>query len=142
MKKLLALIAIFLIPFLITKTSKKSYTYNPSLDKYIKLARNKPKVSQQEILAEIAKEWGDLGYEVVYQAYLISKNESGFNPYAISKTGDFGLLQLHASTWCPFFKVIPEQLLSYSLNIKLAKKVYLRNGWCAWTTAKPLGLCN
>jgi len=136
MKKLLALIALFLIPFLTTKTSKKSYTYNPSLDYYIKLSRNQPKVEQKEILAEIAKEWGDLGYDTVIMAYRVVKCESNFDPYAISKTQDYGVFMIN-QVWLKYFNLIPEQLLDYKTNIKIGKLIYLRSGsfnpWVCFT---------
>lgn len=33
-------------------------------------------------------------------------------------------------------------LLDPVTNIKVAYEIYSEQGWCPWTTARPLGLCN
>jgi len=137
MKQLLLILLLLIVPFCFLKPASKKLSYNPSYDKYIKLARQQPKVSQADILAEIAKEWGDLGYDTVITAYRVANCESKFNTYAHSKTADFGVFQINAPTWVNHFGIIEEQLYDYKLNIRLAKQIYLRSGsfrpWVCYT---------
>lgn len=59
----------------------------------------------------------------VQVAEAICQAESGGNPYAVSSTNDFGLMQLH-----------DEEIFNPSANIAGAYQKYLAQGWEAWTT--------
>lgn len=74
----------------------------------------------------------------VDNALVIMAHESKGNPNAISKTNDYGLMQIHAPLWTNFFSVTTEQLKDPETNIKLASIIWRRGGWKAWSTWKYL----
>jgi hypothetical protein len=59
----------------------------------------------------------------VTTAEAICQAESGGNPYAVSATNDYGLMQLHN-----------EPILDPAQNIAAAYRKYEAQGWGAWTT--------
>lgn len=90
----------------------------------------KPPVKYENLFKKyFGKEWET--------AYKIAKKESGLNPRAVNyKTNCIGLMQINCNVWCKFFKVKAEDLKDPETNIRLAKIIYDRNGWNAWTTYK------
>jgi len=77
--------------------------------------------------------WGDLAGE----ARKVCACESGGDPNAISKTGDYGLMQINFKTWSKVFNVTKEQLLDPDTNLRIAREIYLRtNSWTAWKSSK------
>ena len=70
------------------------------------------------------------------EARLVANCESGMDAGAISKTQDFGIMQIHFPTWGKVFGVTREQLLDADLNVRLAKAIFDRSGtWEAWKSS-------
>ena len=61
----------------------------------------------------------------VTTALAICQAESGGDPYAVSATNDYGLMQLHN-----------QEIFNPYDNIAAAYKIYLEQGWEAWSTFK------
>lgn len=60
--------------------------------------------------------------------------ESGGDPNAKNPTSSArGLMQIMASLWAPYFGVSYEALYDPETNIRLARQVYDRQGWAAWS---------
>ena len=71
------------------------------------------------------------------EARLVANCESGMDAGAISKTEDYGIMQIHFPTWGKVFDVTREQLLDADLNVRLAKAIFDRSGsWQAWSNSK------
>jgi hypothetical protein len=56
-------------------------------------------------------------------AMAICQAESSGNPYAVSATNDYGLMQIH-----------DDEVFNPYQNIATAYSIYTRQGWDAWTT--------
>ena len=63
-------------------------------------------------------------------------NPSAKNPRSTAR----GLFQILASLWAPHFGVTYNALYNPELNIRLAYKVYLLQGWRAWTVHQACGV--
>ena len=71
--------------------------------------------------------------ELAPEARKISYCESGNNPRAISKTGDYGLMQVNYGVWGKEFSISKESLLDPDTNLRIAKQIYDRSGsFRAW----------
>lgn len=67
----------------------------------------------------------------------VAKCESGMIATRVSKTNDYGMMQINYPTWGKFFNVSKDQLLDEETNIRLAKAIYDRsNSWSAWYMSK------
>jgi len=78
----------------------------------------------------------------VNNALITMKYESGGDPNAVSRTQDFGLLQLNFKTWGRFFGKSKQELLEPETNIACARIVFKRAGnkWTPWVGARRAGL--
>ena len=78
-------------------------------------------------------------------AIKIAQAESGLNPNAIhiNKGGsvDRGIFQIN-SVHLDRVNGNAEALFDPKTNIKVAYEIFSEQGWCPWTTARKLGLCN
>lgn len=83
-------------------------------------------------------------------ALIIVKNESGFRPSVISKTGDWGIFQINCywekKRQLKYNKIKNfdcNKLLDVNTNIEIAWTNFTRNGysWKSWTTCKYLTKC-
>lgn len=71
------------------------------------------------------------------QARQVAKCESSMNEKAVSKTSDYGIMQINYPTWGKVFNVSKEDLLNKETNVKLAKQIYDRSGnFGAWYMSK------
>lgn len=76
-------------------------------------------------------------YDYVFRQYAwnvsvaeaICHAESGGNPYAVSATDDYGMMQIHDG-----LALYGSQIYNPSFNIQQAYGKYTRQGWEAWTT--------
>lgn len=70
--------------------------------------------------------------------------ESGGNAWAIDYdrdgTVDRGLFQVN-SIHASLVHGDLQSLFNPDVNVQTAAKVWAKSGWCAWTTAKKIGLC-
>lgn len=71
-------------------------------------------------------------------ALLIAKNESGFRPWAISKTNDYGVFQINCRWQKRRVGGNCNKFLDPMTNIKIAKQMFDEQGWNPWTTKKYL----
>lgn len=76
------------------------------------------------------------------QARSIAACESGWNPHAISRTGDHGLMQVNAATWAkpghpdPVADFIGRhwhQRYDPVMNAYMAKLIQQKYGWSMWS---------
>lgn len=69
-------------------------------------------------------------------AMCIIKYESAGNPRADNpRSTASGLFQVLASLWGPHFGVSVEQLYDAEINTILAREIWDKQGWRAWTTS-------
>lgn len=68
------------------------------------------------------------------EALIIAKNESGFRPWAISKTNDYGVFQLNCRWQKKRVGGDCNKFLDPDTNIRIAKQIYTEQGWNPWTT--------
>jgi len=79
--------------------------------------------------------------EQVNNCLRVMQAESGGNQYSVSRTSDFGLMQINYPTWGHFFQVSKEQLFDSETNMHCARIIYNRSGsWRPWVGAKKIGL--
>ena len=72
--------------------------------------------------------------DLVSTALCVIRYESGGNPDAKNpRSTARGLFQILASLWAPHFGVSYQDLYNPELNVRLAYKIYLSQGWGAWT---------
>ena len=72
------------------------------------------------------------------KADCIMRKESGYNPRAVSPTGDYGLFQINQAAWYSTFQRVTGKPWSYIFNpywnASFARWIYDRSGWAPWTT--------
>src|SRR3954452_25302179 len=72
------------------------------------------------------------------KADCIMRKESGYNPRAVSPTGDYGLFQINRSALYGTFQPVTGQpwssIFNPYWNAKFARWIYVRQGWSPWTT--------
>ena len=73
---------------------------------------------------EIRRLWGDRASTME----CVVRFESGWNPRAVSRTGDHGLSQLNAYTWRRHFGQRWALVYDPVANIRMAYEVYVRAG--------------
>ena len=72
------------------------------------------------------------------EALTIVRYESGYNPNAISHTGDYGLFQINCYWHRNKFSGDCYALLDIDTNIRVAKQIYDVQGWRPWVTSRYL----
>lgn len=82
----------------------------------------------QQAKKEIRRLWGTSAPRV----FCIIQRESGWNPRAVSRTGDHGLMQLNAYTWRRYFGKRWARVYDPVANVRMGYAVYKRQGWGAW----------
>lgn len=87
---------------------------------------------------EIVRKICDVFVSNCNEALTIVRYESGFNPNAISHTGDYGLFQINCYWHRNKFSGDCYALLDIDTNIRIAKQIYDAQGWRPWVTAKYL----
>jgi hypothetical protein len=87
----------------------------------------KPKSKCRNSLAKVLKTAGFRGKDLQF-AWAISMRESGGNPKAISRTGDYGLMQINKAAWSrqPWWD--SKKLLTAQYNADIAFKVISERG--------------
>jgi hypothetical protein len=78
--------------------------------------------------------------EAVDRMICLMGYESGGDPRASSPTDDHGLLQIHWPVWGGTFGVTREELYEPGLNVRLAREIWNRQGFGAWSPWNR-GLC-
>ncbi len=87
---------------------------------------------------EIVRKICDVFVSNCDEALTIVRYESGFNPNAISHTGDYGLFQINCYWHRNKFSGDCYALLDIDSNIRVAKQIYDAQGWRPWVTSKYL----
>lgn len=71
-------------------------------------------------------------------------HESGGNTWAVDHdsngTTDYGAMQIN-SIHARLVQGNLQTLFNPTTNIQVASEIWQHSGWCAWTTAHELGLC-
>ena len=79
--------------------------------------------------------------EAVDRMMCLMKHESGGNPGAKNpRSSARGLFQILGSLWAPHFGVAPDDLYDPELNVLLARRIWDRQGYGAWSPWNR-GLC-
>ncbi len=68
------------------------------------------------------------------EALIIAKMESGYRPWAISRTNDYGVFQLNCRWQKQRVGGDCRKFLNPDTNIRIAKQIYDEQGWKPWTT--------
>ena len=82
--------------------------------------------------AEVERLWGSSANRML----CIIRRESGWNPRAVSRTDDHGLLQLHRPVWNRYFGDRWSSVYDPVANVRMGYRVWLIQGFGAWTTAR------
>ena len=90
--------------------------------------------TKEQIQARICQVFGS----ECQNALIIAKNESGFRPWAISKTNDYGVFQINCRWQKRRVGGDCTKFLDVETNIRVAKQIYDEQGWNPWTTKKYL----
>jgi hypothetical protein len=89
----------------------------------------------------IQQAFGRYGGAVVTTARRIVACESGFNPRAVSSTGDYGTFQINKATWnkpghsdpvADFIGRNWGQVFDPFVNAEMARRIYAAYGWRMW----------
>jgi Transglycosylase SLT domain len=92
------------------------------------------KYTKEEIQAKICQVFTSNCQE----ALIIAKNESGFRPWAVSKTNDYGVFQINCRWQKRRVGGDCNKFLDVDTNIRIAKQIYNEQGWNPWVTKKFL----
>jgi hypothetical protein len=72
------------------------------------------------------------------EASIIAQKESGFRPWTISATNDYGVFQLNCKWQGRRVGGDCNKFLDIDTNISIAKQIYDEQGWNPWVTKKYL----
>lgn len=92
------------------------------------------KYTKEQIMAKICQVFKNNCQE----ALIIAKHESGFRPWAISSTNDWGVFQLNCKWQKRRVGGDCRRFLDPDTNIRIAKQIYDEQGWNPWTTKRYL----
>jgi len=74
-------------------------------------------------------------------ALCVMREESKGDPYATNPdSGTRGLFQIRPGLWAGYFGVSYNDLYDPRINVSIARKIYDKQGWRAWSVHKR-GLC-
>jgi soluble lytic murein transglycosylase-like protein len=91
----------------------------------------------EQWLPLVAGHFSDLGQDAVDMAMRIMACESGGNTHARNpRSTATGLMQIMYSVWGPEFGFSRDDLEVPEINLWVARQVYERQGWDAWTCWK------
>ena len=81
---------------------------------------------------EVWRLWGQSAPRMI----CIINKESNWNPWAVSRTDDHGLVQLNRPSWQHYFGARWHHRYDPVANVRMGYRVWRIQGWSAWTTSR------